>query len=576
MKCAKRILPIFLVFIGKLFAQNSTDSLFSEANRVYQSGDYVESLRLFIASRDAALAESDTLNFLLARIRIADINRVSRNFNAAFQELDEVNALANSAAMLPVRAQALFLKSSVYFELGEFRKAIDFGKEALIVLPPEENPSATTILTVLGAAYTRLENDSALSYFNQAIERCITTGDSSEISLAYSNLALYTMNMRNNYNEALRYAQMAYDIAVLKNIPMYQLLSVRVLGTTHAALGDFSSAYHMEQKEGELIERMFSTTRLLQFELLNDRILNERKQAEEKLHHQQLQIARSRVKMLLVALGSGATILILLVFALIFIRRANQRNKRNLEMVSTLNAKLEEAKQGLERNNRTKDLILSALGHDLRTPLGQTVALAELMRLKMSSPEEVTELTDLLQQAGEGGLAMLDNLLLWTRHQLDHLEPRPVLVQMSLLLNETIAQLSSVLKRKGIIVKTEYDEIPPFQTDPVLLQVVLRNLIGNAAKFSTPGSVVQVHLFATEKEVCITVRDFGSGMDKSVIELVATGSVQSPAQGTSGERGAGIGLMLCMELIHMLGANLSFEQPEGGGTRAKVVVPFKR
>lgn len=551
------------------------DSLNTQISQSYAAGDYLSSMQLLLALRSEYTAVRDTGELLLTRIRMADINRVLGNFNSALQDLNAISREAIELGLQEKYITAQFLKASIYFELEEHRKSIEISKKAL-GYNVKDARGKNMAYTVMGAAYGDLGSDSALYFLQLAIDGNVAIGDSANLSLPYSNLANFYGTQRKDYQQSLIYAQTAFDLAKKEGVPMYQLLAVRQMGTAFSELGDYKRAYECEKTEGELVEKMFSGARRLQFEILNDRIQTERKRAEDLENKNKLQAQRQRIVLLQIVVAATLLVLLLLAYALYINYKSNQRHQLHLKELAILNARIQYSNEILEKSNRVKDIILSVLGHDLRAPLGQTVALSELLRMQHAGHEETVELCSLLQQAGESGLGMLDNLLFWTRRQIENLEPDFRAIHPEKVLHDTITQIKTSVARKGLSIVTRFEEVPLLTTDPVLLQVVVRNLLSNACKFSPLGSEIIVGMRCCENNLCITIEDSGAGISNEVLQLINEGRINRPEQGTMGEKGAGIGLLLSRELLDMLHGKLTYSCPPNGGTIAQITLPIAK
>jgi signal transduction histidine kinase len=107
------------------------------------------------------------------------------------------------------------------------------------------------------------------------------------------------------------------------------------------------------------------------------------------------------------------------------------------------------------------------------------------------------------------------------------------------------------------------------------VQCVLRNLLGNALKFTPAGGHVRLDAAPNDDKITVelNVRDTGPGMTANLLAALATSAVVPSGTGTAGERGAGIGLALCRELVAREGGTLTFACPPEGGTVATVRLP---
>lgn len=254
---------------------------------------------------------------------------------------------------------------------------------------------------------------------------------------------------------------------------------------------------------------------------------------------------------LLVAIGAVTT-------ALFLFRLSRERKQRN----RILHQQAEE----LEQANRTKDRLFSIIAHDLRSPLNSLQGILSLVTQYEMSREELQSVFRSLSQTIAGTTASLDNLLTWSRAQMQMSKTVPEATDLHLLIDGELQLLHSVARQKHIDLRMTVPVGLGAWVDPGQLRVICRNLIANALKFTPEGGQVCVEASPSGDQVLLSVRDTGQGMDEETMKRLFERQEVLSTRGTSGEKGTGLGLMLCREFLEANGSHLQVQSRVGEGT----------
>lgn len=242
-----------------------------------------------------------------------------------------------------------------------------------------------------------------------------------------------------------------------------------------------------------------------------------------------------------------------------------------------LTRQLQQANQELQELNATRDKFFSIIAHDLRAPFDALMNFPEimLMRFDTMSQERMREMLERMHQTARSTYQLLQNLLTWARMQKGHLpyEPQPVR------LKDTAAQVFRVLgenaRQKNLtLVNTIAQEIL-VQADPSMAETVLRNLVSNALKFTPSGGQITLAAQAAPQPnfIEVSVTDTGVGIAAEDIEKVFRLDAKHSTRGTANERGSGLGLMLCREMVQKHGGEISIRSAVGEGTTVAFTLP---
>ncbi|GAA0893154.1 hypothetical protein GCM10009122_28330 [Fulvivirga kasyanovii] len=230
---------------------------------------------------------------------------------------------------------------------------------------------------------------------------------------------------------------------------------------------------------------------------------------------------------------------------------------------------INEQKKELEDLNATKDKFFSIVAHDLRSPVSALAGFSQMLANNGNrlSPEKITAYSEELNKSAKNTLNLIENLLTWASTQMNKVDHTPDLIDTEDIINQTMSQLDTVAASKKIALEKTLEPDLKIYADKDHLTLVLRNLISNALKFTNEGGTVTVSTKSVDdSKVEISVADTGIGMGiEKLTNLFSIGSAQSTS-GTAGEKGTGLGLILCKEFIEKNGGKIEVASLKGMGT----------
>jgi signal transduction histidine kinase/ligand-binding sensor domain-containing protein len=230
---------------------------------------------------------------------------------------------------------------------------------------------------------------------------------------------------------------------------------------------------------------------------------------------------------------------------------------------------IEKQKAELEAANNTKDKFISIIGHDLRNPISTIDQFNELLILEAGSlsDEEKEHFHKVMKKTSAYTLDLLDDLLIWARAQTRSIKIEKEKLSINQLFNETEKVVDLIAMKKGI--KIEFSKISNVYVyaDYKSVLTVLRNLVTNAIKFSEASSRVTIDANVDKDVVTISVADEGKGMNKKQITNLFNVGHSSSTEGTMGESGSGLGLIISKEFVNLNGGDIwAYSEPGKGST----------
>ncbi len=250
---------------------------------------------------------------------------------------------------------------------------------------------------------------------------------------------------------------------------------------------------------------------------------------------------------------------------------------RSVEDLNRTKQVLGESETNLRKLNINNDKLFSIIAHDLRSPFNAIMGFSNVMIDEINSlkPEEIKEYSHIINDSASSTLALLDNLLMWARTQSGQVGFN----RENLVLGPIILEILDVLKLNAIIKNISLDHLPFEGTvvyaDKNMLATIIRNLVSNAIKFTNPGGKIVIYAVQNQDSVQISISDSGVGMNQDVCNKIFASVSNMTSRGTANEKGSGLGLVLCKELVAKHGGRIWAESQEGLGSTFHFTIPSK-
>lgn len=226
---------------------------------------------------------------------------------------------------------------------------------------------------------------------------------------------------------------------------------------------------------------------------------------------------------------------------------------------------------------KDKNLFFSLIAHDLKGPLGSSLALSEIMAEEIDgySREEIKEITGMLHESNKNIYKLLENLLDWSKMQTGMMEYNPKEVILNQLIEENVEINRNAALNKNINLKFESVEIIKAELDKDMIDTVLRNLLTNAIKFTDQQGEIVLTMKRINQKVEVSITDNGIGIPDSIKEKLFKINEKVIQKGTENESGNGLGLLLCSEFIKKHQGQIWAESKLGKGSTFKFILPLK-
>ena len=239
------------------------------------------------------------------------------------------------------------------------------------------------------------------------------------------------------------------------------------------------------------------------------------------------------------------------------------------------NIRLEEQKFELTRLNSTKDKFFSIISHDLKNPFHGIMSTTELLTKEFKNMDDVEKLSfiQMIDFSSKSAYGLLDNLLYWARTQTGTIDFRPEIFDLSHIAKQTRDLLLVNAQSKEVMLKNEIPDGFDIYADKNMITTIIRNLMNNAIKFTMPGGSVTISSEQNDKKVSLFISDTGVGIDRSKISELFSIDRKVINPGTAGEKGTGLGLIICNEFVKIHKGTIIAESNPGKGSTFIVELP---
>jgi len=245
------------------------------------------------------------------------------------------------------------------------------------------------------------------------------------------------------------------------------------------------------------------------------------------------------------------------------------------QIASAISKKMDE--EELKRNseelhelNKSKDKFFSIIAHDLRSPFYGLLGLTNILKSKYEElpPDETRAYLDELYSSTSNLYTLIENLLEWSRIQSGIMTFQPEEIDLKEHIEEVISVLHQTAQLKSISIESCIDNSFMIYGDRAMIRSLIQNLISNAIKFTHKGGNINISCNKINNEkVEVKVKDTGVGMSENKISKLFRIDENISSPGTNKEKGTGLGLLLCKEIVEKHGSSINVTSEIGKGTR---------
>lgn len=229
----------------------------------------------------------------------------------------------------------------------------------------------------------------------------------------------------------------------------------------------------------------------------------------------------------------------------------------------------------LKELNAMKDKLFSIIAHDLRGPFNAILGLSDILKENYRELEDqaIENSLSAISEASRQAFTLLENLLIWSQSQTGRLAFNPVILSAQAEIRECVRIMNILAEKKNISIRIIIPDHLTLLADRNMLGTILRNLIGNAIKFTPRNGRIMISARQESGNIIVEVEDTGIGISSEKMQKLFKPDRDLISQGTEREKGSGIGLILCKEFVERHQGKILVKSETGKGSLFSVILP---
>jgi len=240
------------------------------------------------------------------------------------------------------------------------------------------------------------------------------------------------------------------------------------------------------------------------------------------------------------------------------------------------NNKIQEQNTELENLNNVKDQLFQIIGHDLRKPVIAFRNVSENLNYLIEEGDQtrLKKLGEEIESEGKALYNLTDNLLHWALTQKDLISIKPTKVNIKEVVDENIKLFRRIADKKELIISNSIDSNTYAKVDVNSLDVMVRNLIDNAIKFTPKGGEIKLKANFQNSMVQIVVADNGAGMSQEKLQDILSNDLTQSSDGTESEKGSGLGMTIVKSMAQKNNGKIDVKSAKGVGSTFTLSLPM--
>lgn len=529
-------------------------------------GKYDEAYYYFTQSFKVGKSKKDTTRMTIAIHNIGMVLKELGQYDLALEHFKISTALSDAIGDADGTAFDDDARGDVYLRKKDYRKSEKYLLKALQLIRERKitviEPRALTHLAKLWLA--KNEPEKAKAYYDTAA--MIYRQSNNEFGVAQINLGISRILIdQDGFKEAEGLINRSLGTAKFYKAKRMEIDCFQQLSELAEKKGDFNNAlsFYKSYKlledslfSQEMVEKIFQDQLRIQIETKDSEIASLSKvknQQDNELRREEF------IRNILVVMVALTGILLFTVY------RSGQRRKRINKLLIEHQEEIKKRSIELQQLNEVKDKFFSIISHDLRSPINALSGILDLLSNKHITQEEFSMLTQEMRVQFNNTRTLINNLLDWALLQMDKLKIQPEKIELAKVISDNFTLVRSLhLKEMKLV-----NQVQPGLFgwgDLNMINLVFRNLILNALKFSERGGSIEIAAIEDGNFYTIAVKDYGVGINEEVQKLLFDKTAGYSTRGTANEKGTGLGLILCKEFIEKNGGKIWLKSAEGKGS----------
>jgi signal transduction histidine kinase len=488
------------------------------------------------------------------------------------------------------QAQTLNNIAIIYDETGEDEKALRVYERSLALARKARDhyQIAVTTSNIGGFMVEEKQFDKAEQYYEETLKNYRLAN--SIIGVTETELLMGDLyKEKGDPGKALGYYKRCLDIVMPMKLYTAILNAYKSMSSAYRELGDYRNAYKYNDRYHRIKDSIFNIEISNQLASLTNPYEIEKREKEMELQEVRMSEQRSQIRrQQIVMAGLAAMILMIAIFSVLLIRQYRLRMKawgkllEQHEEILQNRQELIKAKEKAEESDRLKSTFLVNVSHELRTPMNGIMGFTDLLR-KGSVPDDQQQLyLSYISSSSRQLLRVLNDII-----DISSIETKMLKLEIGIcephnIFNDLHDFFSKELaEAEKSNIRITYTPPPDAgkhrcKADKKRLAQIVFNLLNNAVRFTTEGSISFGYEVIDNRVMKIYVSDTGIGIERSNHELIFERFRQVDDSTTRQHGGSGLGLAICRELVTLMDGKIYLESSVGQGSTFYVELPYEK
>jgi len=579
-------------------------------------GDYVEALSVYEESVRYLDSVANAYDICQAHINMGNVFVFLGTYERALEHFHKALVIAEREGYQQNIGLCLSNSGVVQNKIHHYEEALNLYKRALVVSQANNDPiQVSNCLINIGTNYADMgEPEKGLEYVERGLAIRIELGDLRVISNCHIHMAEIHFMLQSydkaselfklaipvkeqlgdqeglvrcylglgsvmlekaHYMAAWNMANQALAIALDINTKEHISAGYDLKHKVSVKRGDYETAYRFamlyHQYNDSLMDEATSKAGM-EMEFRNrSKVLQQENENLRIQSNLNTALIRKREVILNFIVGIALILAIGLMLVAYFLRKLRNSSQKLEEQ----NLVIIRQNLKLDHLNTTKDRIMSIIAHDLRGTIGnQLTAVEVLHRIEGDNSVAIDrkKLLGNLKHSASYSLELLENLLHWSRLEEKESYYHPEDVNLNTLITNCLALFEETVRNKGLHIQTNLASEIHCSVDRIMMEIIYRNLISNAIKFTNGGGNITIKSSLEEGKIIFKVIDQGIGMTPEQINKVLNNGGFT-RRGTNNEKGAGMGITLVREFTSIHNGELKITSQPNEGSSFEVIIP---
>ncbi len=550
-------------------------SLNNMANTNLKLGNYIESRFQLLLAIKIKINYSDSNSIGRSFINLSNTYLYTKESEKAETALKLARKwLELAGAQTEIFSIYTNLGASHYFKQNFKAAKNEFENALENVLKSNDLFNIAIAYNNLGEVESEFNNfEIAETYFLKSAAVCKQINDYESEASSYMGMA-QIYEHKKQYAKAISFYKKACDILNKFDFKPNLSQGLKSISNAYEKAGDYKNALENFRQHVELervLEANNSKEKIQKLEYENEL---DQKQAQISILEIDKELAASISLRNKLIIGFLFSIIVAISIMLFYVLKSRKAKIKDNLLIKSQAEELGKQASELIKLNAIKDKTFSILSHDLKSPVAALQQTLYLLDENLLEKDEFILIKDSLREEFMNLNQLLDNLLNWSRVRMrGESSTQPEKISVEEIMNRNLKLFNPQIEQKKLDIICQIENNAIVFADPNQLDLVIRNLLNNAIKFSFSEAKIIIESNLHHNICAISIKDFGTGMNPKELEIINQGDTSKSKLGTIGEKGTGIGLMISRDFIIQNNGKLIVHSESGLGSTFVVELP---